>query len=275
MALIFAAVPKPRRNQMTISRRRFLGQSAALVCAAQLAEATTGPEHLPTGTNNYDLLLARVSSLPIWNFGPGGDRNFLARLADELGLRVKLQHGVKDWEPEIGKPDQFNAVVNLESLDSMQRFPILFMMGMGKWRLLPQHQQNLKQYIENGGFVFMDECASPSAEDEFYVSSLNCLNAMFGNEIVRPVPGDHTIYSNVHDIPAQNFQSWKRPNGVNPDMGVFVGDRLAVYLDNADLHCGWSDPKDEIKRRTQYEEGIQRGINLFEYFLSYEKTAEV
>ena len=190
-------------------------------------------------------------------------------------MRVRQSNGVRDMVPMNGKPDDFNACVNLSSLDSLNRYPVLFMSGTGKWVLPGDHAKNLKDYVLGGGFVFMDECAAPALEDDFYNSALSCLVNLFENEAVLPVPEDHVIYSNVYDIKSQGFKSFKRPNGVHPDMGVFLDGRLAVYLDNADLHCGWLDPKDTFIKRTLHEEGMQRGLNLFSYFLSYHKPAEI
>ena len=59
--------------------------------------------------------------------------------------------------------------------------------------------------------------------------------------------------------------------------GVFVGDRLAVFLSSTDIHCGWCDRSLEQfgkggKRGFGdhgYKEAIQMGINTIMYAMSH------
>ncbi|MHC4240451.1 MAG: DUF4159 domain-containing protein, partial [Planctomycetota bacterium] len=59
--------------------------------------------------------------------------------------------------------------------------------------------------------------------------------------------------------------------------GVFVGDRLAVFLSSTDIHCGWADSRGRWfgtggKRgigKHGYKEAIQMGINIIMYALSH------
>jgi len=117
---------------MKLSRRSFMANSVALAGAASAIAAPKDTEYHPPNANTYDFLLPRVSaSLPDWDFRPGGDKNLLARLGEELGMRVLLAPGVKDGDPENGLPENFNAVVNLDALDAMQRYPVPIMNSTG------------------------------------------------------------------------------------------------------------------------------------------------
>ena len=51
--------------------------------------------------------------------------------------------------------------------------------------------------------------------------------------------------------------------------GVFVGDRLAVFLSSTDLHCGWCDSSGGVFGRQNYKKAIQMGINIVMYAISH------
>jgi hypothetical protein len=59
--------------------------------------------------------------------------------------------------------------------------------------------------------------------------------------------------------------------------GVFVGNRLAVFLSSTDIHCGWADSRGRWfgaggKRgigKHGYKEAIQMGINIIMYAVSH------
>jgi len=51
--------------------------------------------------------------------------------------------------------------------------------------------------------------------------------------------------------------------------GVFVDDRLAVFLSSTDIHCGWCDSHGFEFGRYNYEKAIQMGINIIMYALSH------
>ncbi|GMV94541.1 MAG: hypothetical protein AMXMBFR82_43190 [Candidatus Hydrogenedentota bacterium] len=259
-----------------LDRRSFLKQSAATVAAASAfpLAANAIPQHgayAPADADKYDFLMARIcNNNPDWDFGPGGDKNFLEQLSHVLRVKVKLQPNVRDEYPSNGLPEHFNALVDLGSIEAMRQFPMLFMMGTGSFRIGQPQLDVLKEYICCGGFVLMDECASPRRADDFYQSSYLALVSMFGQEAVRPIPEDHEVYRNVYDISRPNFQRWQRPGGASPgNVGLFVGDRLAAVLCDSDIHCGWTDPRDSWGKRAYHEEGIKTGINIVAYFLSH------
>ncbi len=57
--------------------------------------------------------------------------------------------------------------------------------------------------------------------------------------------------------------------------GIFIGDRLAVFLASTDIHCGWVDAsgrwfgKRRGSNRQGHTEAIQMGTNLVMYALSH------
>jgi hypothetical protein len=261
-----------------MNRRSFMKKTAAVVAAASVIPATASAAprsrdgaYIPDDADNYDFLLARIcNNNPDWDFGPGGDKNFLEQLSHVLRVKVKLQPNVRDEYPSNGLAEHFNALVDLSSVEPMRKLPMLFMMGTGAFHMGKPQLDVLKEYICSGGFMLMDECASPRRADDFYQSSYLALVTMFGQDSVRPIPEDHEVYRNVYDISRPNFPRWERPgNGSPGNVGAFLGDRLAVVLCDSDIHCGWTDPRDSWGKRAYHEEGIKTGINIVAYFMSH------
>lgn len=278
-----------RNRKIPISRRRFIHDSGATVAAiagaAALAPKIAQAKGLqdgawvPNDADQYDFLFGRIcNNNPDWDFAPGDDKNILEQLSDVVRCKVKLQDNVRDEFPENGLPEHFNGVVDLSGLEGMRKFPALFMMGTGGFELRNTARlQNLKAYLEEGGFLLMDECASPRRSDQFYQSGLRVLRRLFDDTQIRRIPEDHEVYRNVYDISEPNFRRWRRSGSqrsragsASPgNTGVFIGDRLAVFLCDADIHCGWTDPRDSWGKRADNHESTQTGINVLTYFMSH------
>ena len=60
------------------------------------------------------------------------------------------------------------------------------------------------------------------------------------------------------------------PHGQNHGArGVFIGDRLAVFLGSTDLHCGWCDSHGVEWGIEGYRKAIQMGINIILYAMTH------
>ena len=123
--------------------------------------------------------------------------------------------------------------------------------------------------------MLMDDCVDASSGDRFYQSSYKMLKNLFGAGAVKSIPLDHEVFSNVYDLRRMGLPTlWGVNHGAK---GVFINERLAVFLSSVDLHCGWGDlPGDSFgKKGTRrhgqhgYEESIQMGINIIMYSISH------
>ena len=277
-----------RNRGSNMNRRQFIQRGTLAAAALSGAALTTSAivqaqgfeagGRVPDDAENFDFLFARIcNNNPNWDFGPGGDKNLLEQFSEVLRCKIKSQDNVRDDHPSRGEPEHFNAVVDLSNLDTMRKFPFLFGTGMGSYRPPSGDRlENLQSYIEEGGFLLMDECVHPGRKEDYYQSSADILRHLFRPDQIRPIPEDHEIYSNVYDISEPNFRRWQRRNGSRTselgspgNLGVFIGNRLAVFLCDADIHCGWSDPRNSWIKRANHREGIQTGINILTYFLSH------
>jgi hypothetical protein len=268
------------------NRRDFLGAAAggaaALVLGAgglgsALAAAKPASSFDPE-ENEFDFLMPRVkfkglqTVVDVWNVSPGGDRNLLEELSSVVRCKVDLPAGVRDYEPYYGDDRHFNAVVVLEDLESIRKYPFLFMTSEGYYDLSQLQKANLKRYIDEGGFLLMDDCVAENGPDNFYQSSCKILQEVFGRSAVVTIPKGHEVFHNVYDFAARGLP---RVGGVYHDaIGVTVGGRLAVFLSSVDIHCGWVDRGHRWYRPDSrgiggHEDALRIGVNVIMYVLSH------
>jgi len=256
-----------------MTRRRFIASTAALAAGASVWANTTGS---PACDEDYDFLFARVKFSchdrrdDRWNKYPGSDRNVLDEIRRAMRCRVKLHDDCRNGMPRYGREDQFNAVLTLNDMATLRRYPFIFMTGEGPFPLSAQEEENLKEYLASGGFLFADDCVRGLDGDFFYQECCDRLRRLFGQNAVGPIPNDHELMHNVHDMRGIGLPQCL---GVNRGpTGLFLGDRVAAFLSSTDLHCGCIVPG---RRRVGrggthgYAEAVAMVINIAAYSMSH------
>jgi len=255
-----------------MDRRRFIKAMLGAGAWTVLADGRSEPGGGPTSIRNpdpdrYDFLMPRVKfdcTMEVgdrWNAFPGGERNLLLALEKVVRCRVLLPPDCRDDSPHHGADYQFNGVVDLTDMDELRKYPFLFMTSSGPYVLSDVKKQNLGRYLNEGGFLLMDDCVHLN-RSLFYKSSYKILQEIFGAGAVKRIPNDHEVFHNVYDLSRVGL-----PYVQGEDFGargLFVGERLAVFLSSTDIHCGWMDPG-----RSHAGESIQMGINIIMYSLSH------
>ncbi len=264
---------------------------------ARVASAQRAPERSPSPLDDYDrydFILPRVQfrELPYkgrgmgpdtWNVRPAADANLLRELSAAIRCRVKPVPGTMDWTPQAASPGQLNAVVTFDDLDRLRQYPFLFMTSENAFELTDRQKQNFVDYVKAGGFLLMDDCVVGTGGDFFYQCAYGLLENLFGRGSVRVIPREHEVFHNLYDLTATGLP-WLHymggnhtldpgrgaPHGLNHGArGLFLGDRLAVFLSSQDLHCGWVDSRGVEWGLDGYRKSIQMGINIILYALTH------
>ncbi len=255
-------------NNNDINRRTFLqmaGKTTAFAAAGlSILPATGFCAASGDDDDKYDFLMPRVrfrcdDRVPDqWNVHPVGDQNLLKELSSVIRCKVKLQPAGRG----AGSVENFNAVVDFEDFDSVSKYPFLFMTAEGYYTFNKTQKENLKKYIHRGGFLFMDDCKYDATQaDYFYQSSYKLLPELFGDNF-RQIPFDHEVFHNIYDFGDKGLPHL---DGVyHPAQGVFVENRLAIFLSSVDIHCCWV-----FSSAQRYKRGIQIGINIIMYSISH------
>ena len=265
------------------SRREFLLNMAETMLGVGMASkalsadrSATSGHVIPPDLHDYDFFIGRVkfdseADENPWNMRPEGERYLLEEFSRVVQCKVKI--------PSRVGVNAFNAIVDLNYADDLHKLPFLFMTASSHFSFNDRQKQNFKSYVEQGGFIFMDDCVSFRLPGDFFFrSSCQLLEHLFGKPTLKEISTEHEIFHNVYDfsrigIPYMQGKKW-------PPRGIFIEDRLAVLLTATDLHCGWVDRSrgwfggPGIRRHFGsgshgYPEAIRMGINLIMYVLSH------
>lgn len=251
-----------------MDRRNFIKSIAAVGGAVSLAGSTQWLNIARAATNekdrrDYDLLIPRVmyevSTAPDqWNILPEGEQRLLREFGKIFRCRVKLQKAYR----RFGKLSEFNAVVDFSNFPGERMYPFAFMTGQQSYRFNERQRDNLKRYVERGGFLLMDDCVASNRHDYFYRASYEMLAEMFGDNFVE-LDDEHEIFHNVFDIQG----GLPCVQGVKHKAGAVVVDgRVSILLSSTDLHCGWIGRFFEDK--SLFDQSIKMGINILFYALN-------
>jgi hypothetical protein len=181
-----------------------------------------------------------------WYANPSSIPNLLEAIAERTTLPVETRE----------------ARVTLLD-DRLWDYPFLHITGHGNMKLTDREVERLREYLTRGGFL--------------HVSDNYGLDSSFRREIARvfperkltDVPLKHPIYNIVYEfpkgLPKIHEHDGKPPRG----LGIFLGDRLAVFYDyEADLGDGWEDPDVHKDPPELHEAAIRMGVNLFVYAIT-------
>lgn len=182
-----------------------------------------------------------------WHAHPSGDVKMIQVLRAYTSINLK-----QEWN-----------VVDINDLDKMCAFPLIFMHGQRLVNIDKKAEDNLKEYILRGGFLLIDDCVyTPAAPDLFFRSMLAKLREL--------LPGiEFTHLTPAHALFQVYFQLSSWPHMQGRDHGVYAAyyqKRLVAFLYAGDLHCGWVDAGWFPYEKTQ--DAYRMGVNLYIYAMN-------
>ncbi len=142
-------------------------------------------------------------------------------------------------------------------------YPFLFLTGHGTITANNSEIRNLRTYLENGGFLYVDD---DYGLDE-HIRSV--LTEVFPDEELLELPFNHPIYKQVFEfkngLPKIHEHDNQNPKG----FGLFRNGKLVVfYTYESNLADGWADPEvhnDPPEVRTS---ALKMGVNILVYALT-------
>ena len=157
----------------------------------------------------------------------------------------KLRHGPSgDWDNDA---DDIRNIVNvvshtwknlltwqvvdpaIASVPELLQAPIIYLNGHKAPEFNALARQNLKEFVEQGGFIFADACCSSR---EFDAGFKQLMKEVFPQDDykLRPLAQDHPV--------------WRAKNVLSPEVyplwGIEHGCRTVVIYSPADLSCYWN-----------------------------------
>src|SRR6201985_2363009 len=148
---------------------------------------------------------------------------------------------------EVGSPDIFN-------------YPFIHMTGHGRWALSDGDAQNLRKYLEAGGFLHIDDNYGLDP----YVRP--ALKKVFPELELVELPFSYPIYhqkfSFPNGLPKIHEHDGKPPKGYGL---IYKGRLVCFYSYETDLGDGWEDYEVHRDPPEKHIAALQMGANLIQY----------
>lgn len=197
----------------------------------------------------------------------GGEPDSIVQVANLIYAGIKSSQCFSDHflvnaekETTISTSRRFHAV-KLQS-DELFSFPLVIMTGEGTFELPDKERENLRRFIERGGFLLASAgCSSKEWDRAFRREMVK----IFPDNQMSALGMDHPVFHTVHDI-----QELKAKHGKpQPLEGIMFGGRLGVIYSQDGLNdtshavgcccCGGN----EILN------AVQINVNILAYALLY------
>jgi hypothetical protein len=194
---------------------------------------------------------AQQMKLAVLVYGGGGDwyanPTSLKNLAAFCNQQLKTNLSLQQAEVEVGSPELFN-------------YPFLHMTGHGRWALNDAEAQNLRKYLESGGFLHIDD---NYGLDEYVRPALK---KVFPELTLTELPFSHPIYNQKFRFPNGLPKIHEHDNKPPKGFGLIWKGRLVVfYSTETDLGDGWEDPEVHKDSREKHTQALQMGANMVQY----------
>ncbi len=142
-------------------------------------------------------------------------------------------------------------------------FPFLFLTGHGTITANNSEVDNLRTYLENGGFLYVDD---DYGLDE-HIRDL--MSRVFPDEEFIELPFNHPIYQQVFRFDDGLPKIHEHDNQAPRGYGLFHQGKLVMfYTFESNLGDGWADVEVHNNSQEKREQALQMGVNILVYALT-------
>ena len=193
-----------------------------------------------------DIAVVKYSGGGDWYANPTSLPNLVAFCNQNINTKINT----KIATVEIGSADIFS-------------YPFIHMTGHGNVVFNPNDVQNLKNYLNSGGFLHIDD---NYGMDEYIRKEIK---KVFPNNELKEIPIAHEIFQKPYSFPNGLPKIHEHDNLRPQAFGIFINNRLVLlYTYQSDLGDGWEDREihnDPIEIR---EKALRMGANIINYVFS-------
>lgn len=209
----------------------------------------------------------------------------LAVFNAEAFFFTRLQYNSGDWNTDQRMPsnllhslveyttipvDTEERVVPLSS-EAVFKSPFCYLSGHKLVEFGADEARNFKKYVENGGFVFVDDC-NHDIDGLFAKSFERQMESLFGADALRKIPNDHRIYRSFFEFEEGPPNTSIELNGWGDDLvhdylkAIELNGRIGVLYSNKDYGCEWD--YDFRNKRWLAEDNTKFGVNIVVYAMT-------
>ena len=194
--------------------------------------------------------------------------------------RLKYRSG--DWNTDQRMPSNIlnslieyttisiNPTERIVDLSGTEIFesPFSYLSGRKLVQFDTAERNNFKKYVENGGFVFVDDCNHDI--DGLFAKSFEAqMSSMFGASALKKIPNNHQIYRSFFTFEKGPPNTSFELNGWGDDLvhdylkALTIKGKIAVLYSNKDYGCEWD--YDFRNKRFLAEDNTKFGVNIIMY----------
>ena len=203
-------------------------------------------EALSQDNDSFTLARVKYRGGGDWYNDPSSLKNLIEFTRDRVPISIDAEYE----DVAIGSRDLFE-------------YPFAFLTGHGTISLNSTEASNLRDYLDNGGFLYIDD---DYGLDEHF---RKIINQIYPNEELIEIPFEHEIYHQVYDfpngLPKVHEHDGKAPRG----FGLFRQGRMVLfYTYESNLADGWANPEVHQNPESIRQEALQMGVNILVYALT-------
>ena len=186
-----------------------------------------------------------------WDTDQRMPANVLNSLVEYTTIPINTQEKVID----LGSNDIFNA-------------PFCYLSGHKLVQFDTQEVTNFKKYVQNGGFVFVDDC-NHDVDGLFAKSFEAQMQSMFGAGALKKIPNTHELYHCFFKFEKGPPNTGFELNGWGDDLihdylkAIEINGRIGVLYSNKDYGCEWD--YDFRNKRFLSEDNTKFSVNIITY----------
>ena len=142
-------------------------------------------------------------------------------------------------------------------------YPFLYLTGHGTITANNAEISNLRSYLENGGFLYVD--------DDYGIDTpiRDLMKRVFPEEEFIELPFNHPLYAQVFSFPNGVPKIHEHDNKPPQGFGLFYKGKLVVYYTyESNLGDGWADAEIHNDPQSVRENALKMGVNILVYALT-------
>jgi hypothetical protein len=194
---------------------------------------------------------AQQMKLALLIYSGGGDwyanPTSLKNLAQFCNQQLHTSFDIREAQVDAASPELFN-------------YAFVHMTGHGRWAPTDDEAQNMRKYLESGGFLHIDD---NYGLDEYVRPALK---KIFPELTLVELPFSHPIYHQKFNFP--NGMPKIHEHDEKPPKGyglVYKGRVVCFYSYQTDLGDGWEDPEVHRDDPDKHLKSLQMGANMIQY----------
>lgn len=197
--------------------------------------------------------------------------------------RIKYQSG--DWNTDQRMPvNVLNSLIEYTTIPvnpaekvvaltdkELYQYPFCYLSGHKLVQFTSQEAFHFKNYVNNGGFVFADDC-NHDIDGLFAKSFEMQVKKLFGERSLVKIPNNHELYNCFFKFEKGPPNTSFELNGWGDDLihdylkAVIINGRIGILYSNKDYGCEWD--YDFRNKRFLAEDNTKFAVNVIMYALN-------